>query len=102
MEFREGVGRMVVAARDISSNEIVLVEDPVALSPTQVKNPYSSTHGIFALPYWVCLLMGFYSNFQGVYRIGENLFVFFLTISYIHKCMFMVGIIAPIAQTVFI
>ena len=37
MEFREGVGRMVVAARDISSNEIVLVEDPVALSPTQVK-----------------------------------------------------------------
>ena len=36
VESREGVGRMVVASRDIDCLEIVLEDQPVALAPTQV------------------------------------------------------------------
>ena len=36
VEYREGVGRMVVAVRDIECLEIVLEDQPVALAPTQV------------------------------------------------------------------
>ena len=35
METRDGVGRVVVASRDIECHEIVLEDDPVAVSPTQ-------------------------------------------------------------------
>ena len=36
VETRPGVGRMIVAARDIACHEIVLEDEPQAVSPTQV------------------------------------------------------------------
>ena len=35
VETRPGVGRMVVASRDVACHEFILHDDPVALSPTQ-------------------------------------------------------------------
>ena len=39
VETRPGVGRMIVATRDIACHEIVLEDEPQAVSPTQVLLP---------------------------------------------------------------